>query len=316
MTPTRALEGLAAVLEKQPIIPTFKARDFWDIPRDVEAAYEQHVRSYIPLARDGEGEGGANVVAYEQKLTQAVKEARAPLGYITAEYGHGKTSTGLFLWESARNANILAVPPFSFDAMQDLVTAVAGWVRFAVERDRPGLGIQAEDAYGRYRREGIEGLARRQAQQTGRTDDQVLADLQLLEQQGNLILRLGGLEYVNFLAEMTILARQAGYQGLLVIADEVQQYLEHENVNNAREPIADLFDLITTMYTRTERLACGFIMLLPNKELGLINEQRGDLVQRVKIARLGLDLEMVFWAVFSTRLWRRLADQFGFADVV
>lgn len=316
MTTTERLEGLAAILEKQPIIPTYKARDFWDAPQAVEHAYELHVRSYIPLARGGSGEEDQlDVGVFERSLTRLIRDARAPLGYVTAEFGHGKTSTGLFLWDRARKENILAVPPFSFDALADLVTAVAGWVRFAIERVRPGLGKQAEDIYASYRRRGLDDLAREQAQVTGRPVEQVRAEFEILYRQDKLKLGFNGLDYVNFLQAMTELAKEAGYQGLLVIADEVQQYIEHEDVRNAREPIADLFDIVTTMYGRSGRLACGLIFLLPHKELGLINDRRGDLVQRIKNARLALDLTQVYGSDFALRLWERLSTDFNFAPV-
>ena len=46
------------------------------------------------------------------------------------------------------------------------------------------------------------------------------------------------------------------------------------------------------MLSRTGRLACGLILLLPNKELGLLNQQRGDLVHRIKANRLALEWEV------------------------
>lgn len=315
MTISEAVEGLAAVLAKQPIIPTFRASDFGATPLGVEASYEQHVRSYVPLAREGGGEEGSDVNQFERKLMRLVKDKRAPLGYITAEYGHGKTSTGLFLWQRARSENILAIPPFSFDAMEELVTGVAGWVNFCVGRSRPGLAEKVDAVRDRYMREGLEGLAKDQAAESGRSYADVLQDLRRLDQQGALRLRLHGSDYVNFLEEMTALALEAGYDGVLVVADEVQQYIEHEEVRNAREPIADLFDLVTTMYTRAGRLACGLIFLLPNKELGLINQQRGDLLARIKNNRLGLDLAQVYGRDFATRLWSRLSEEFGFRDI-
>src|SRR4051794_36879193 len=131
------LEGLAALLDKSPIIPTFKARDLAGLPADVEAAYEHHVRSYMPLAAGSDGADGADMVAFEQRLLRLIRDAKAPIGYVAAEYGHGKTSTGLFLWDRARQGNVLAVPPFSLDRLEDLITAVAGWVQFQVERVAP-----------------------------------------------------------------------------------------------------------------------------------------------------------------------------------
>lgn len=309
------LEGLSALLDKNPIIPTFKARDLLSLPADVEAVYERHVRSYMPIARTTSGDDAVDMVAFEQKLVRMIREARTPIGYVSAEYGHGKTSTGLFLWDRARNSNILAVPPFSLDRLEDLITAVAGWVRLMVERMHPGLGAEAAAIYEAYRTEGVEALARRHAVQFDRPYEQVLAEFRELDQQGKLQANSDGLTYVNFLEAMTALAVKAGYDGLLVVADEVQQYIEHADVSSAVEPIGKLFDLITTLLARTGRLACGLILLLPNKELGLLNQQRGDLVQRMRASRLALDLSQLYGPTFATELWQRLAETFHFADI-
>ncbi len=309
------LEGLAALLDKSPIIPTFKARDLASLPADVEAVYEHHVRSYMPLTAGAEGAEGADIATFEQRLLRLIRDAKAPIGYVAAEYGHGKTSTGLFLWDRARQGNVLAVPPFSLDRLEDLITAVAGWVESQVERVAPGLGREVAAAYQTYRAEGVEALARQHAERFDRPYEQVLAEFRQLDQQGRLQSAADGLTYVNFLDTMTGFARQAGFQGLLVVADEVQQYIEHADVSSAAEPIGKLFDLITTMLSRTGRLACGLILLLPNKELGLLNQQRGDLVQRIKANRLALDLSQVYGPTFALDLWRRLAEVFRFSDV-
>ncbi|MHB8573925.1 MAG: hypothetical protein ACYDCQ_01205 [Dehalococcoidia bacterium] len=308
------LEGLAALLDKNPIVPTFKARDLQLLPADIEAAYERHVRGYMPLSR-GAGDEAADMAAYEQKLVRLIRDAKAPIGYVSAEYGHGKTSTGLFLWDSARRANVLAVPPFSLDRLEDLFTAVAGWTRFMVERVRPGLGAEVDAVYQQYRAEGIEALAQQHAERFQRPYAAVLTEFRELDQQGKLQTSADGLTYVNFLEAMTALALKAGYDGLLVVADEVQQYIEHADVSSAVEPIGRLFDLITTMLSRTGRLACGLILLLPNKELGLLNQQRGDLVQRIKANRLALDLTQMYGPDFAAELWQRLAQTFRFTDV-
>jgi len=309
------LEGLTALLDKSPIIPTHKARDFLNLPADVEATYERHVRTYLPLARGAGGDDVADMVGFEQRLFRLIREAKAPVGYVAAEYGHGKTSTGLFLWDRARASNVLAVPPFSLDRLEDLITAVAGWVRFVVERVAPGLGDEVGKVYQAYRAEGVEALARRHAARFERPYDEVLQEFRELEQQGRLQSAADGLTYVTFFEAMTKLAQQAGFHGLLVVADEVQQYIEHADVVHAAEPIGRLFDLITTVLSRTGRLACGLILLLPNKELGLLNQQRGDLVQRIKASRLALDLTQVYGPTFAFDLWHRLAKVFRFTDI-
>jgi len=310
-----AMEGLNALLDKNPIVPTYKALDLPRLPETVEATYEYHVRSYVPLSRGVGEDERVDINDFERRLFQLLGEARTPIGYVAAEYGHGKTSTGLFLWERARARNVLAVPPFSLDRLEDLITAVSGWVKFEVERMRPHLGGRADAISERYRAEGVEALAHHHAGEFDRPYEDVLLEFRRLDALDKLQTDADGLTYVNFLGEMTDLAKEAGFDGLLVVMDELQQYIEHADVSSAAEPIGRLFDLITTMLSRTGRLACGLIFLLPNKELGLLNQQRGDLVQRIKANRLALDLTQLYTATFAGELWDRLAETFHFSDI-
>lgn len=80
------------------------------------------MRTYVPFGRKASGGGdGQSVTAFEKEVIADVKGNGAVRGYITAEYGHGKTSTALYLWERARAANLLAVPPFQLNKLTDLI---------------------------------------------------------------------------------------------------------------------------------------------------------------------------------------------------
>lgn len=135
-----SLEGLDAILTKEEIVATQRPADLLDRPEMVDSAYTRHVRSYIPLGRQAQDEnGGQSVDNFEKRVIREVKEAAALRGYITAEYGYGKTSTALYLWKRAREANILAVPPFQMTRLPDLITAAYGWLRYELNRTRPIL---------------------------------------------------------------------------------------------------------------------------------------------------------------------------------
>jgi hypothetical protein len=78
------------------------------------------------------------------------------------------------------------VPPFSLDRLEDLITAVAGWVEFQVERVKPGLGPEAGTAYRTCRAEGVDALARQHAEQFNRPYGEVIAEFRQLDQHGRL----------------------------------------------------------------------------------------------------------------------------------
>ncbi len=91
-----SLEGLQAILSKEEIVATQRATDLLERPEAVDEAYKRHVRTYIPLGRQAEnGQTGQTVASFERQVIQEVKQGGALRGYLTAEYGYGKTSTAL-----------------------------------------------------------------------------------------------------------------------------------------------------------------------------------------------------------------------------
>ena len=137
-----------------------------------------------------------------------------------------------------------------------------------------------------------------------------LAILQDLRARGQLLLDLPGIRYVGFLEEMTALALEAGFDGLVVIADEIQQYLDPAIKGGSADPTAALFDIVQGMITRQGTLRCGLILSIPRVSLTVLNDRRGDLVQRLKAHGLGFDLLTVYGPGFATELWEHLTRAF------
>lgn len=300
-----SIEGLNYVLEKEEIIATQHAEDLVQQARLVDETYQRHVRTYIPLGRDADtGSDGYNVEKFERKVIRDIKNKAALRGYLTAEYGYGKTSTALYLWHRARKENIIAVPPFQLNRLQDLITATFGWVRYELERTRPGLVMDAQSIYDSLINRSVEDMA-----------DESGADITALRdwvEKGKLILELTAADYLYFFEKMNALGQEAGFEGLLVLADEVQQYIEPEIKSGIKDPISPLFNVVQQILTRKGHLPFGLILVLPPKEISLLRDQRGDLVHRV--LQVSLDLSSVYDRDFPHRLWRRLADEFEFED--
>jgi len=123
------LEGLNAVLTKEEVVATQAAEALLQRPREVDDAYKAHVRTYIPL-HAGRGESRISVEEFASRLIMQVKDNQAPRGYLTADFGYGKTSTALYLWAKARDSNLLAVPPFQMTRLPSLIVATYGWVDY------------------------------------------------------------------------------------------------------------------------------------------------------------------------------------------
>lgn len=121
-----SIEGLQAILDKEEVVPTQRAEDLIAHPDLADESYRRHVRTYVPFSREASGGEGQSVTAFEKKVIRDIKDAKVVRGYITAEYGHGKTSTAIYLWERAGKENLLAVPPFQFNHLPDLARATYG----------------------------------------------------------------------------------------------------------------------------------------------------------------------------------------------
>jgi hypothetical protein len=126
------------------------------------------------------------------------------------------------------------------------------------------------------------------------------------------LLTLNPSDYLRFFEEATGIAQQAGFEGLLILADEVQQYIDPEVKTGIKDPISPLFNVIDGLLTRRNHLKMGIILVLPPKELDVLRDQRGDLVHRT--LQVSLDLRTIYNRDFPARLWHRLAEEFEFTD--
>lgn len=300
-----SIEGLQALLTKEAIVATEAVDRLSQSPQAVEVAYLHHVRSYVPMGRAAEGEEGTLTVAeFERRLIRLVKEGKAPTGYVTAEYGYGKTSTCLYLWQQCREANLVAVPPFEFTQLSQLMSATHAWVRYELSRVRPDLVPLADSIRGKYETRSLDELAEQKGMPI-----EVLRELYA---DGQLMLTWAPIRYVQFFEEITDLVLQAGFDGLVILPDELQQYLDPLIKSGMTDPVVPLFDIVQGMITRRGTLRCGLLFSVPARTLSKLNEDRGDFVQRLKSQGLGFDLRNVYTADFALQLWQRLSEQFDF----
>lgn len=300
-----ALEGLQVVLNKEAVLATASVDELLEAPQVVEERYKNHVRAYLPLGRvAGSREDQLSVQEYEKRLIMKAKEGSAPTGYITAEYGYGKTSTAAFLWQRCREANLLAVPPFNIRKLLDLLTAAYAWGRHELRRTRPKAGDELERLYRSYVERGIE------ADAGGHKE--IVARLLDLQRQGRYSTNLNTADYLSFFEHYTALMLQAGYDGVVLLPDELQQYTDPTINSGERDPLSNLFQLVNGLATRKGMLKATVIFLMPTKELAQINDQRRDIVNRMEDGKLGFDLNNIYDSEFALRLWERLAREFEF----
>lgn len=301
------IEGLDFILNKREVIYTVSASDLIHRAEQVDSDYRRHVRTYVPINRAAEGRDDTlSVVEFERRVIKAVKDARAPRGYLTAEYGYGKTSTALYLWDRAENENLVVVPPFQMIQLQDLITATHGWVRYRLSISHPALVPQLDQIY--------LDTTSRSLEHEASVKGIPLSVLQEYVAQGRFVMELQANDYITYFEKVTDIVLQAGYDGLLVLPDEIQQYIE-PRMQRSDDPITPLFLLVQAFGTRERYMRCGLVMVIPQKEIAVIREARGrdDLLHRMR--ELSLDLTSIYDHDFALRLWNQLADECGFRDI-
>lgn len=300
-----SLEGLNAVLKKEEVVVTRQARDFIERPNAVDDDYRWHVSTYIPIHKGIAAQGQLDVSAFARRLIQRGHERKPALGYLTADFGYGKTSAGLYLWQQTTEAGFITVPPFQLNRLPDLLDATYGWVRYILSRSKPNLVTDADQIYNQY---ADQSLAKMSAQ-SGASDE-------VLKQwisNGMLSLDLPPDSLNRFFRGMTELALSAGYNGLLVLPDELQQYLEPRIKSGLSDPIAPLFNLVQMLASQSD-LPFGLLLIIPQKELNVINDQRSDFLDRIR--SLTLDLRAIYGREFPAQLWTKLAKVFNFEPLV
>ncbi|PZS05646.1 MAG: hypothetical protein DLM69_00765, partial [Candidatus Chloroheliales bacterium] len=304
-----ALEGLRAILDKEAVLATASVRELLDAPQVVEERYKHHVRAYLPLGRAaGSREDQLSVQEYEKRLISRAKEGAAPTGYITAEFGYGKTSTATFLWQQCREANLLAVPPFKIEQLSDLLIAAYAWGRHELRRTRPTLLEELEGLYQGFSERGIEADAG--------GSEAFAQRLSELQRQGRYSANLTIGDLLAFIEQYTALMLKAGYDGVVILPDEVQQYTDPAINSGDRDPLSNLFLLVNGLATRPRgALRATVIFVMPARELGVVSSLRRDIVDRLQANGLGFDLTNIYDDDFATRLWARLTQVFEFSDV-
>lgn len=300
------LEGLQAILEKEPVLSTVNAEDLQSDPLKVEGDYTRHVSTFVPMGE---------VPGLGERLQKRVISARTSKGMIVAPYGYGKTSTLAFLWHQLEQQKLVAVPPVYCASLLDILKATYGWVRFRLHGSEPGLVSDLHEVYDKYTGATIEEMARQYAQEHGLAPITAAKMLGDMRARGNLVLELTPANLLFFLDAVSGLVVRAGFKGLVIFADEFQQYFSKGA--NLRRTIQEFREFVWGLDTRSTPL--GVIFSIPTYAEAVVQEQGKDILQRLKKDDLYYRLEDIYTVHFPEQLWRRYADTFrlgGISDQV
>ena len=265
-------DGLRDILAKQPVVHTKFADQLLSEPREVEHAYLEHYHTHVPLGDTDD---------FVKRLIDKTKQAKTPKGAVVAPWGYGKTSTLIFTWKACEEKHLVAVPPFVCSSLQDILTATYGWLRFRVGRE---LADELESVYNQYTHAAFEDHVRSVAKRAGVTEVDARAILKEEKKQGMPIGELTPTNLLKFLEYAATLATErAGFGGLIILADELQQLFDR--TTNLRATIQQIRDMVLWLSTHGN-LPLGLILCLPDSTETAVQETGGDILDRLKTDRL------------------------------
>lgn len=296
------LEGLQAILEKEPVLSTVNAEDLQRDPLKVEGDYTRHVSTFVPMGE---------VPGLSERLQKRVASAKTSKGMIVAPYGYGKTSTLAFLWHQFEQQKYVAVPPFYCATLLDVLKATYGWVRFRLYGSEPGLIPDLHEVYDKYTGATIEEMAKQYAQDHGLAAITATKMLDDMLARGNLVLELTPANLLFFLDAAAGLVVRAGFKGLVIFADEFQQYFSKGA--NLRRTIQEFREFVWGLDTRSTPL--GVMFSIPTYAEAVVQEHGKDILHRLKKDDLYYRLQDIYTVHFPEHLWRRYSDAFHLGEL-
>jgi hypothetical protein len=281
------------ILQKEEVINTYFPDQFINTPQDVESTYNFYYRTHIPLS-DNDG--------FTQRIIRQLSPGHSTVGAVVAPYGYGKTSTLIFAWKKCQENGILTVPPFVCRSLQDIQDAVYGWLRFKIgERYAEDL----RQIYQSYVNNALDAQVKKRSMETGVNEYEVRIILQRVHTDGDLILELTPHNLLQFLIRCTNLAKQAGFKGLLIFADEFQQFMEKPI--SSRSSIQTLRDIVWAILSHGNQ-PLGMIFCMPDGTESILQEDGADVLDRLKQDHLYTALRNIYGSDFPHQLWNRYVE--------
>lgn len=296
-------EGLWERLEiLRAIVDTARAEDLERIPETIRARYELYAETYFLLDP---------VKRVEHRLLSELRSGHPVTGYISADFGYGKTATSIRVWKRLLDDGFLAVPPFLFRSLGDLIRATWGWLRHQIQQRRPSLLERVEEIYRLHISQAQGDLAKEIAIRQAIPEPKARAIVQEYIARRRDVATSRSV--LSFLEAATALAQETGFKGLIVFADEIQEFIRVEE-SGAKDAIQTLSELVKGI--RAMSLPFGFIITMPVTPTEMaIEEQAGDIMHRMREQGTALRLEEVYGRTFPRRLWEHLCASFGGTDV-
>jgi len=301
-TVTENVEELFDLVRKsEGIISTFDARDLESEPETVQDDYRRYAQTHVSLGDTGE---------FESDVFESVTESDSPTkGYLYGKYGYGKTSTSVSIWNTLSENEIIAVPPFTFDSFTAVMRATYGWMHYEFRNKAPGYVDEVEEIHDQYLQQELHAVAKE-----GETEHDLDANkLASFLEDSDFDPTITADTLIDFFDDCTALALEAGFDALVIVADEFQEYFNSaDNEKDAESRFRQLvFGLQSGAQIRGE---FGLFISMPEKTKSMLDSRAEDILNRLQRDNLVLNLQNVYGRDFPAELWTRYAEQFNFTE--
>jgi hypothetical protein len=304
--PTENVEELFDLVRKsEGIISTFEARSLKGEPETVEDDYRRYAQTHVSLG---------NTSDFEDEIYETVVEEGSPTkGYLYGPYGYGKTSTSVSIWNTLSDNDIIAVPPFTMDSFAAVMRATYGWLRYEFQNKAPGYVDDLDDIHERYLQQELQAVAKQKEDQHDMDFDKLVGLFEEMEQENDLDLSINADTLIDFFDECTEVTVDAGFEALVIVGDEFQEYFNSaDNEKDAESRFRRLvFGLESGAQIRDE---FGLFISMPDTTKSMLDSRAEDILNRLQRDNLTLNLQNVYGRQFPAELWDRYADQFKFTD--
>ena len=292
---------LEKLREMDPVIGTFTAREVVSTPDFVHQTYLEHAETHMSLGNTADYVAGL--------LRWAQTNKGAVVGAIGGRYGYGKTSMAIHLWHQCDQAGVIAVPPFEWYRLQDIVEATHAWVRYRVGQIQPGARAPLDQIYERYREKSVQEFADEEGMP--------VSQVQALLERGRIRLYCQPEDVIEFLSEVSHLLESDDLHlyGPIVFTDELQVTMSRYMAEGRSrdEFMQDLFELLNPLINREG--SYGLMVGVPLPTEALINDVRADIQQRFQHCNLFIRPNTMYERDFPAVLWQEFASVFEFEDM-
>ena len=289
--------ALADIIQKERTIYTPLAQEVADSPDEQEQKFKFHLNTYVAIA---------DVKSRWDALLNNLLKGQSATGLIYADTGYGKTSTGASLWNYAEDKGIVAVPPFIWNSLEDLLTATHGWVRYRLKHTRPDFIPDLEKKYEAVVAVGEDVLVQKMSREKHLSVEQAQDATAFVKAEGLLREELsphGLLDYLRFATEQVL---ATGYKGLMIVPDEFQLF---RNNPDTAQNYDRLKQFIFGIHGE-EKLPIGCIALTYRETFASIRESEYNyiLARFAKPTGNLIDLQNLYGEPgFAKDLWNKLA---------